>query len=186
MFFSTLSVKIPQKTERPRVKLESEKGEEALVTVQSCKYDGRIHRRWHAHLAARRDTLLVLDAAFEEEICHPHLGTIAPGTLSTEYYWTDRWYNVFRFREPAGPLRNFYCNINTPAEFDGRVLSFIDLDVDVLVAPDFSYRVLDEDEFAINAVRFGYPPQIQRRAHEALNELITLIEKGQFPFTEKE
>ena len=168
------------------MRLESEKGEGALVIVHSCKYDGRIHRRWHARLAERRDTLLVLDAAFEEEICHPLLGTIAPGTLSTEYYWTDRWYSVFRFREPAGPLRNFYCNINTPAEFDGSLLTFIDLDVDVLVAPDFSYSVLDEDEFAVHAVRFGYPPEIHRRAREALDELIMLIEKRQFPFSEKE
>ena len=130
------------------------------ITVHSCKFDGRIHRRWRARVACQAGPLVVLSARFEEEIRHALLGHIARGTLSTEYYWTDRWYNVFRFSAPDGALRNYYCNINMPARFDGRVLSYVDLDIDVLVAPDFSYQILDEDEFTANAVRFNYPAAI--------------------------
>lgn len=153
-----------------------------LISVHSCKYDGRIHRRWRARLSRREGSLLVLDAVFEEEVNHPLLGRILTGTESTEYYWEDRWYSIFRFAEPTGELRNFYCNVNLPARFDGRLLSFIDLDMDVLVAPDFSYQVLDEDEFETNAARFGYPPEVHDCAHEALEELITLVRERRFPF----
>ncbi len=155
---------------------------EELVEVHSCKYDGRVSRRWRARVAERRDTLILLDAVFDEEIRHPLLGTIAHGTLSREFYWTDRWYSIFRFEEPTGGLRNFYCNVNTPPIFDGRVLSYTDLDIDLLVAPDFSFRVLDEDEFEANAARYGYSAEIRAHAHASVDELIRLIESREFPF----
>lgn len=156
---------------------------EALpITVRACKFDGREHRRWEAKVLRRVDSLLVLDAKFETEIRHDLLGTIAPGTVSIEYYWLDRWYNVFRFLEPSGELRNYYCNVNIPPDYDGRMLSFVDLDMDILVAPDLSYQILDEDEFEFNALRYDYPAPVRSRAHQALAELRELIETRQFPF----
>lgn len=153
-----------------------------LIKVESRKYDGRVHREWRARIAERQGSLIVLDGCFEEEVRHPLLGHIVRGTLSTEYYWTDRWYSVFRFREPSGALRNYYCNINAPVEFAGEVLSFVDLDIDILVAPDFSFKILDEDEFETNAARFAYTPEFHRRTREAVAELIALIEGREFPF----
>lgn len=126
----------------------------------------------------------MLDAVFDEEINHELLGTISSGTISTEYYWLDRWYNVFRFGDSERTLRNFYCNINQPPSFDGRVLSYIDLDIDVLVAPDFTYKILDMDDFEVNAKRYAYAVEIQASAREALAELISLIEARAFPFNE--
>ncbi|HEX8141753.1 MAG TPA: DUF402 domain-containing protein [Pyrinomonadaceae bacterium] len=152
------------------------------IIVRACKYDGTEHKRWQARLLSREDSLLLLDACFDEEIRHALLGVIERGTLSMEYYWLDRWYNVFRFHEPTGELRNYYCNINVPPTFDGRVLSYVDLDIDILVAPDLSYRIVDEDEFALNAARFDYPSEVHARAADALAELLTLIESRRFPF----
>lgn len=154
------------------------------IIVSVLKYDGREHRRWPAKVAKREGSLLILDAAFEEEIQHDLLGTIALGTISTEYYWLDRWYNIFRFSDPAGQLKNFYCNINEPPQFDGRTLSYIDLDIDVLVAPDLTYQILDMDDFEENARRFSYPEAVQTGARQALAELTGLIESRAFPFNE--
>ena len=146
------------------------------------KYDGREHRRWPARIAKTDGPLIVLDAVFDEEIEHDLLGTVSSGTISTEYYWLDRWYNVFRFSDPDQNLKNFYCNINIPPQFDGRVLSYIDLDIDVLVAPDLTYRILDEDDFEQNAKHYAYPEEVQDSAHRALAELIALVESRSFPF----
>jgi uncharacterized protein len=154
------------------------------VMVRTYKYDGTEHRHWQAHLARLENPLIVLDAKFEEEIKHPLLGTVVPETLSTEYYWLDRWYNIFRFVQPTGELRNFYCNVNVPPILEGGVLSYIDLDIDILVAPDFSYSVLDEDEFTVNAERFNYPEEVRRHSLEALEQLVALIEDRAFPFND--
>ncbi|HJP93759.1 MAG TPA: DUF402 domain-containing protein [Pyrinomonadaceae bacterium] len=146
------------------------------------KYDGREHRRWPAHVAQADGPLLVLDAVFDQEIEHGLLGRIAAGTLSTEYYWFDRWYNVFRFSHPDRKLKNFYCNVNTPPQFDGRVLSYIDLDIDVLVAPDLTYKILDVADFEENVKLYHYSAEVQAKARRALTELTGLIESRSFPF----
>lgn len=153
-----------------------------LIEVRALKYDGRLHRRWTAVLLERRDACLVLRGVFEKPVTHSLLGVVEAGTVSTEYYWTNRWYSVFEFVTPAGTLRNYYCNVNLPPVFDQQVLSFVDLDIDLLVAPNLSYQVLDEDEFEINAARFPYPDDVVARARAALGELISLVNRRQFPF----
>ncbi|HEX5707309.1 MAG TPA: DUF402 domain-containing protein [Pyrinomonadaceae bacterium] len=156
--------------------------EPRAVVVRSLKYDGREHRRWRASLTKHEGPLIVLDGIFEQEVEHALLGNIRAGTQSTEYFWTDRFYSVFRFREPDGAHRNYYCNVNTPPTLEDDTLSFVDLDIDVLVAPDFTYQVLDEDEFALHSARYGYPEELRARARAAVAELIELVERRLFPF----
>jgi protein associated with RNAse G/E len=156
----------------------------SAIKVQAYKYDGVLHRSWDAELLRQEGSLVVLDAEFPEEIVHDLLGTIATGTRSLEYYWLDRWYNVFRFAQPDGTLRNYYCNVNVPATFDGKTLSYVDLDLDILVDPDFSYQVLDVADFEKNAALFSYTAEVQTKAREALAELVGLIEQRAFPFSE--
>jgi protein associated with RNAse G/E len=153
------------------------------ITVRSLKHGGRPHRTWRARLETRAGSLIVLDAFFAEEVRHPILGIIEAGTLSKEFFWTDRWYSVFRFGAPAGGgILNFYCNVNTPARLEGGTLSFTDLDIDVLVRPDLSFSILDEDEFERHAEIYSYPSQYRVRAREALGEIVSLVEGRQFPF----
>ena len=114
---------------------------------------------------------------------HSDLGFIRRGTVSYEYYWLDRWYNVFRFHEPEGDLRNYYCNINMPPVFENGVLDYVDLDLDVLVQPDFSYKILDREDFERNAERFGYTDEIRGKVDAAMDEVIRLIENREFPFS---
>lgn len=152
------------------------------MLVRACKYDGTEHRRWPAELIKQEGPLLVLDAKFPEEVSHDLLGTIAVGTHSLEYYWLDRWYNIFRFAHPGGELRNFYCNVNVPPVLENDVLSYVDLDLDILVAPDFSYQVLDVEDFDRNVAHYGYSNEVQENAHQAVAELIEMIESRRFPF----
>lgn len=162
----------------------SQAGTGPAIVVRVLKYDGAEHRTWPARVVKQVGPLIVLDAVFAEEIQHDLLGTISSGTTSKEYYWLDRWYNVFRFSDPDRTLKSFYCNVNTPPIFDGRVLSYIDLDIDVLVAPDLTYKILDVDDFEENASRYGYPEDLQASARTALAELTRLIEARSFPFNE--
>jgi protein associated with RNAse G/E len=99
-----------------------------------------------------------------------------------EYYWLDRWYNVFRFAQPDARLRNYYCNVNKPATLEGDVLSYVDLDIDILVQPDFSYKVLDIDEFEKNSELYDYSIEVRQNARLAVSQLVTMIETRAFPF----
>ena len=152
------------------------------VEVRVYKYDGLPHRTWPAELLRQEGSLIVLDATFADEVIHDLLGTIASGTHSLEYYWLDHWYNVFRFAAPDGTLRNYYCNVNVPPTFDGETLSYVDLDLDILVEPDFSYRVLDLEDFERNAEDYGYSVEVRANARRAVDELVRMIETRAFPF----
>ena len=155
------------------------------VSVRSYKYDGRLQREWPARFVRSEGSLIVVEGCFEAEVVHPLLGVISAGTHSTEFFWADRWYSVFLFREPTGEARNFYCNLGTPARLADGALSFVDLDVDVLVRTDFSFQILDEEEFETHAELYVYPPLYRRRVQESIVELVALIEGRQFPFSLK-
>lgn len=152
------------------------------ITVRVLKYDGSEYRRWRALAARWEGSTIILDAEFEYDVQHPSLGNIQRGTRTVEYYWLDRWYNVFQFLNDNNQARLFYCNINTPPTFADDELSYIDLDIDVLVQPDLSYEVLDLEEFQANVVRFGYSVEVQSRARAAVDELISMVRTRQFPF----
>ncbi|HXT61973.1 MAG TPA: DUF402 domain-containing protein [Pyrinomonadaceae bacterium] len=156
--------------------------ENTSITVRVLKHDGSEYRRWHAQLARREGQLVVLDAEFDVDVSHEILGQIKRSTKTVEYYWLDRWYNVFRFLKEDGSTRLWYCNINTPPRFEDDTLSYIDLDIDVLVQPDFSFQVLDEDEFETNAEKYGYSDEEKTQAQFAVKELMTMIEHRHFPF----
>lgn len=152
------------------------------VTINSRKFDGTIRRSWQADLIEQTDSLLVFLGVFEKEVKHPDLGVIRRGTISYEFYWLDRWYNVFRFHEPEGDLRNFYCNLNLPPVFRENSLDYIDLDLDILVWKDFSYEILDEDEFLASSENFKYEEKIINGVEKNKFELLEMIESRKFPF----
>lgn len=119
---------------------------------------------------------------FDAEVKHSKLGVIRRGTVSYEYYWKNQWYNVFRFHEPEGDLRNFYCNINRPPRFENGILDYIDLEIDILVWRDFSFEILDLDEYEENSQKFNFTDEVKYKVEESLNKLLEMIKERMFPF----
>ena len=65
-----------------------------------------------------------------------------------------------------GAFKGAYINVNTPIEATWDGLMYIDLEVDVVVDPEFNVRVIDEDKLSgIN------PPRLANMAVEAVNML---------------
>ena len=154
------------------------------ISVNSRKYDGQVRRTWQAGLIRQHSPAIVLVGRFMEDVHHPDLGHIAKDTASFEYFWTDRWYNVFAMYEPDSTLRNWYCNIAMPATFDGSTLDFIDLDIDVVIWPDGSRAVLDMDDFQENQITFAYPATVTESALQSLDDLMGVIDRREFPFNQ--
>jgi protein associated with RNAse G/E len=153
-----------------------------LCTIISRKFDGSIHRQWKAEKTEQSNNLIIFLGEFEKEVKHNELGVIRRGTISYEYYWLDRGYNVFRFHEPDGDLRNYYCNLNQPPTFVENVLDYVDLDLDVLVRKDFSIEILDLEEYEYNAKKFKYSKSLIDEVDKNLSQLLALIENRDFPF----
>ena len=154
------------------------------ITVQVLKYDGSESRRWTATIARTEGPMIVLDAEFDCDVQHHLLGEILRGTRTVEYYWLDRWFNVFQFLDNEGGTRLYYCNVGAPPKVEGDVLSYVDLDLDLLVQPDLCYQLLDTEEFATNAERWSYSAETRRQAAASVAELESMIRKRQFPFSQ--
>ena len=152
------------------------------VTINSRFFDGSIGKSWTCKIIEQDGPRLVFVGTFDRQVIHEHLGVIRRGTISYEYYWLDRWYNVFRFHQPDGEFRNYYCNINMPPTFDGRMLDYVDLDLDILVGKDRAYTILDSEEFEENADKYGFSDDLRANVNRAVDELISLIESRRFPF----
>src|SRR5689334_5518440 len=105
------------------------------LNIHAKKYDGRVRKTWSGGILSETDELIVLVARFDSTVKHNDLGIIEAGTVSFEHFWLDRWYNIFRFHKPDGELLAYYVNIAMPAELEGDVLSYIDLDIDVIRWP---------------------------------------------------
>ncbi len=155
------------------------------VRVQKLTYDGKPGYSYSAELL-EANTRIVVRAPFQSPhgrpVFLPDLGiTLEEGELWVEYYYRDRWYNVLKIFDRAGQLKGYYCNICMPAEFDGQVIAWRDLTLDVYIFPDGTHRVLDEAEFEASDL---YPPDIRAKAREAVTELLDLAARGESPFDE--
>lgn len=153
------------------------------ITIRSRKHDQKIRRTWTCDLLEHTDELIEAVGVFDLDVEHPGLGSIARGTVSHEFYWPARWYNVFRFHEPDGRFRNYYCNISMPPTFADGFLDYVDLDIDVIVWEDLRYDVLDRDDFERNSSKYDYPPDVVKKVMDSLDELLDVIASRQFPFT---
>lgn len=151
------------------------------ITVNARKYDGSLRRQWTAGIISQTEEMTIAVGRFEFDVNHSDLGLIKQGTVSFEHFWKDRWYNIFRFHEPDGSLRNYYCNVAMPPTFTDESLDFVDLDIDVVVWPDGRVELLDRDEFKLNSVKFGYPEVVIAAAELSLAEIIDLVGSGQLP-----
>ncbi|MEK7722750.1 MAG: DUF402 domain-containing protein [Acidobacteriota bacterium] len=155
---------------------------EKLITINSRKFDNSIHRNWQCKLLEETKEYWLFVGEFEKEVSHNKLGVIRRKTISYEYYFKEKWFNIFRFHEPEGQLKFYYCNINMPPIFENGVLDYVDLDIDVLVKKDFQFEILDEDEFIENSNKYEYPSSIQSMAKTNLHKLLEKIKKQAFPF----
>lgn len=84
--------------------------------------------------------------------------TIPEGSYTLAYYWKDRAYNVYVWRNHRGEYLGAYFNIVRNTNIDNEVVSFEDLIIDVLVFDDGNASVLDEEELPVSIEEFenGY------------------------------
>ena len=102
-----------------------------------------------------------------------------PGDQFTEYYYTDRWYNIFDIIRSDGTRKGWYCNVAEPAHIHDEVIEQIDLLLDVWVDSQGKALILDEDEFAVDTTL----TQAQRiGAQHGLQALLQLLAARQEVF----
>ncbi len=78
-----------------------------IVTVNSLRFDRTVKRSWECRLLNNTGDRIVLAGEFTFDVDHPDLGLVKTGTTSHEYFWLDRWYNVFVAPRREGDAQQF-------------------------------------------------------------------------------
>lgn len=132
-------------------------------------------------LRAEADWVLIL-AHWEQPRIDLGYVIFEPGDAFYEYYYTQRWYNIFELRTPSGALKGWYCNIARPAVIEADTITSEDLELDLFVSPDRATMVrLDRDEFEARGFA-THEPTTYIAALAALDELVALAQAGMAPF----
>ncbi len=99
-----------------------------------------------------------------------------------QFFWPQRWYMLSAFYD--GPtLIHTYANIIQPATILLDRVSYVDLDLSVLVKPDTSYEVLTQAEFDQTAEMLHYDEQTRISALMALRAVTSTIQRSVGLFT---
>jgi protein associated with RNAse G/E len=147
------------------------------LVVQKLMYDGSKSYRWVGQEIQRDADHLFFTAVFDRQGRDLGYVTFNKGDVFYEWYYFDRWYNVFQIYSESGELKGWYCNVTKPAQVQDDELTFVDLALDLWVWPDQRYLVLDEDEFT-ELAESTYTPEDVGLARAAIAELIRLTEAG--------
>lgn len=155
-------------------------GDEAVL-IRKLAYDGRETWRWSGSLVERTDGVMVVDAIFNGAPRDLGYMKLEATDLYHEFYYENRWFNIFQVFRADGLLKGWYCNICKPAHISGNDVAFVDMVLDVFVYPDGRHLVLDEEEFR-EIAESSYTPEDSAAARDAVEELLQMVRHRDHPF----
>jgi predicted RNA-binding protein associated with RNAse of E/G family len=151
----------------------------AARRVVKCDHTGKPVWEYRGELVERTGSALCLRAAFNVDDRDDGYFVWQRGDVFLEWYYTDRWYNVFQiFDRDDGHLRGWYCNLTRPARIEAGTVWWDDLAMDLFIRPEGEVLLLDEEEYR------ALPLSAAERAHTeaALADIRARVAAGEAPF----
>jgi uncharacterized protein len=138
------------------------------MKIQKKNLAGEVVVQYEGQVIRREKNSVTFEAFFELEDRAFMNIVLKKGDRFIETFYTDRWYNVFEiYDRDDRTFKGWYCNVGKPAVIEEDVISYIDLALDLWVAPDGTQTVLDEDE--LNALNLD--DALKQKAYTGLHEL---------------
>jgi protein associated with RNAse G/E len=158
-------------------------GYKQVITIRARKYDLAPHVEWQARLVRADAGGVVTLAVPGTTLLHHTRGLRIPQDhYCLSLFPRDAWHNAMLDFDQDGRPLGVYCNVAMPYQWASDCLTWVDLDLDIVMAPDRAIALVDEDEFEVNARRFGYPTQVVTRVRAAAAELLDLAGRAALPF----
>jgi uncharacterized protein len=151
-----------------------------MVRVVYTKYDGSAHRDYPARRLSEDDLgnwVGVNRGTASVYHGRPSVEQIPFVLLIPHSAWWTAMFN------PPPRTSEVYCDITTPARWEGDTVHIVDLDLDVVRRRESGLVELrDEDEFEEHRRMFGYPPYVVEEAQAAARKLLVELGDGTEPF----
>lgn len=150
------------------------------ILIHSYKHNEKVHRSWSKGLVLEETDecfIVINNHTLVTESDGRRWYTREPAIW---YFPKNKWYNVICMIRKNGVY--FYCNIASPALYDGEAIKYIDYDLDLKVFPDYKYKVLDEEEYELHRKQMGYSQVLDRILKRQLKDLIDMSYNMSGPF----
>jgi hypothetical protein len=156
--------------------------------VESRSYDQLVRGSWQAYRLDEKtqlsDELLAEVSGDCIQLWLP-AGTLMHWSIRTyplqynclQFFWPQRWYMLSAFYN-GRELMHTYASIIQPATIEPERLSYVDLDLSILVKPDLTYEVLTQAEFDQLSDTLRYREEIRIGALMAMSTLTNSISLG--------
>ena len=151
-----------------------------MITIVKLDPSGAEKIRYTGKVISRSQYEVVVQASWTMEERDLGYTRFKPGDRFVEFYYANRWFNIFDIAQEDGPRKGWYCNVTEPAHITETSIEQVDLLLDVWVDPTGKILILDEDEFAATTTL----SETQRlHAQQGLQALLDMIEKRQEVFS---
>ncbi len=151
-----------------------------IVDIHSYKHDGSIHRIWKKSIVLEIDDNHLILGNYRVTVIEADGRSWRPKYEAIIHFYKKNWFNVIAQLKDNGI--SYYCNIATPYHISENTIKYIDYDLDLRVAADLNYRVVDREEYQMHKTKYSYSDEIDKIVHYELDALINLVENKLGPF----
>ncbi len=149
------------------------------ITIRKLNLNHELMWSYTGHVLERTPAYIRLEARFNRPTTDYGYAVFEQNDRFIEHFYADRWYNVFEVHSVQDDhLKGWYCNIVEPAMFSADEIAQVDLALDVWIAPDGAYQVLDQAEFDA----LPLDAAARQQATSALRELLDRVLRRLPPF----
>ena len=150
-----------------------------MVTVVKLGPRREEQTRYSGTFQSRTATAAVVSASWTRSDYDLGYTRFETGDHFVEYYYTDRWFNIFAIASATGQRKGWYCNIAEPATIDDEYITQVDLLLDLWIDPQGGLLVLDQEEFERDPLLSA---EQRSGALQGLEDLLQLVRVRQGPF----
>ncbi len=154
------------------------------LEIHCYKHDGKLHQLCDEALVLSIDEEKIVVANNKAKLTEADGRSYHAKEPAILFFYKKHWFNII------GQLKKFglfyYCNIATPYIIDGKIIKYIDYDLDLRVFPDGGFKILDYNEYNYHKKIMHYSREIQMIIKSELSYLIEMKKNNQSPFTKVE
>lgn len=152
-----------------------------MITVIKRNAAGEEQTRYTGEVIERRADGVIIEAYWTRAAKDLGYTRFEPEDRFIEYYFSNRWFNIFAISNKDGNRKGWYCNVAAPAVISADSIEQNDLLLDVWVDPTGRPLVLDEDEFEADTTLTG---EQREGAKQGLRDLLAMVAQRKDMFSE--
>lgn len=153
------------------------------IRLQAYKPNGKPHMSWSTEFFAQSGEWILTHT--------PQATSVRHHTKDLTYIMQHSCFGIFNMKEfynsfidlnVDGSFKMLYINIATPAVLQNDVISWTDLELDIVRQRGKLAEIIDEDEFEEAKAAGVLSLELANKAKEVTADLIKIVDKGNFPF----